>query len=146
MTSRIPATPARTARAAHSSRIGPTLLLGLCTLAFACPAFAGKVYQWKDANGVSHYSDSAPPEQGYKNRQMKDGPAAPVADAKPAENAACTKARGNKANLDSGVAVGIDANNDGKADRELTKDERAQQVAWADAMIKTSCTPAAAKP
>ena len=30
-----------------------------CSLAL--PALAGKVYQWKDAKGVTHYSDSPPP-------------------------------------------------------------------------------------
>ena len=50
--------------------------LGFIALLLAAPAFAGTVYQWKDAKGVTHYSDSPPPaQQGVQNRHLKDGPA-----------------------------------------------------------------------
>ncbi|HEV8692891.1 MAG TPA: DUF4124 domain-containing protein, partial [Lysobacter sp.] len=52
------------------------LVFGLTALLLTLPVLAGKVYQWKDASGVTHFSDSPPPDQqGYKNRQLKDGPA-----------------------------------------------------------------------
>ena len=38
------------------------MFAGLALLvAVAAPAVAGELYQWKDANGVTHYSDSPPP-------------------------------------------------------------------------------------
>ncbi len=49
----------------------PGVLAGLC-LVLATPAFAAKVYQWKDAKGVTHYSDSPPPDQAIKGRNLAD--------------------------------------------------------------------------
>ena len=56
--------------------IPAVMCLGFAILLPAVPAFAGTVYQWKDAKGVTHYSDSPPPaQQGVQNRHLKDGPA-----------------------------------------------------------------------
>jgi hypothetical protein len=69
------------------TRISPRLATGC--IAFGCiaamalaPAFAQSVYTWKDAKGVTHYSDSPPPK-GTKSREVQPlpTPAAPVATA-----------------------------------------------------------------
>lgn len=124
------------------------LSAGLALLLAALPVFAGKVYQWKDAKGVTHYSDAPPPgQQGVQNRQVKDGRTAEAAaEAKPTEDANCTTARTSLANLKSGKAVGLDADRDGKPDRELSPDERAQQLQQIETMLKTYCDKPAAKP
>lgn len=52
-------------------------LVGLLALAaLALPAVCsaqpqqGKLYRWVDANGVTHYSDSVPPEQANRDRNL----------------------------------------------------------------------------
>ena len=124
-------------------RLLPGLVAGL-TLLLATPAFAAKVYQWKDEKGVTHYSDAPPPGQDVKGRNLvnKDG-AAPQASqpvAKPvAANANCTNARSNLSVLQGGGQVGVDEDKDGKPDRSLNDSERANRTALAEAQIKTYC-------
>ena len=122
-----------------------TASLGLALL-LATPAFAGTVYQWKDAKGVTHYSDSPPPaQQGVRNRQLKDG-ASPDAAAKAAEDPGCVTARSNLTRLKGSQPVGLDANGDGKPDSELSADDRARQVQQTEQMLKTSCDKPATAP
>ena len=123
------------------------LLLGLALVFLASPGFAAKVYQWKDAKGVTHYSDAPPPgQQGIQNRQLKDGPAAPEAAAKPAEDPNCVIARKNLTQLKSDQPVGLDANGDGKPDQQMSAEDRAKQVQQTEQMLKTFCDKPAAKP
>jgi Domain of unknown function (DUF4124) len=114
------------------------LVLGLTALLLATPAAAGKVYQWKDAKGVTHFSDSPPPDQqSYKNRQLKDSSAPPE---QIAENPNCVTARKNLEQLKSDKPVGLDANGDGKPDKEMTAEERGHQVQLAELTLKAYCT------
>ena len=48
-------------------------------------------------------------------------------------------ARANLQRLQGGQAVGIDTNGDGKADRNLTADERASQLELNQAAVKAYC-------
>ena len=136
---------------ASQSRALPLLVAAL--LVVACPAIAGEVYQWKDAKGVTHYSDSPPPDKGeYRNRSVRsDVPAPPEtaavakpAAARPADNSQCVMARQNLDRLKSNAPVGLDANNDGKPDAEMDAGQRASQVQLAEAGIKAWCAPTAA--
>ena len=58
----------RTASYARTSnRDGPRLLLAVVLIASVClllqnPASAATIHKWTDADGVTHYSDQAPPE------------------------------------------------------------------------------------
>lgn len=126
------------------------LSLGLVALALVLPASAGKVYQWKDAKGVTHYSDSPPPAlKGVQNRQLKDkGPAVALVAAKPTEEDNCATARKNVEQLKgSSGPVGFDANGDGQLDKEMTADERGLYVQQTELMLRTYCNkPADAKP
>ncbi|MBU8975620.1 MULTISPECIES: DUF4124 domain-containing protein [unclassified Lysobacter] len=123
-------------------RLLPGLVAGL-SLLLATPAFAAKVYQWKDEKGVTHYSDAPPPGQDIKGRNLatKDGtaPAAQPAAKPVAANANCTNARSNLSVLQGGGQVGIDEDKDGKPDRSLNDSERANRTALAEAQIKTYC-------
>ncbi|MDR7135192.1 hypothetical protein J2X06_002401 [Lysobacter niastensis] len=136
---------------ASQSRALP--LLAAALLAVACPAIAGEVYQWKDAKGVTHYSDSPPPNKAdYRNRSVRsDAPAPPEAaaaakpaDSRPADSSQCVMARQNLDRLKSNAPVGLDANNDGKPDAEMDAGQRAAQVQLAEAGIKAWCTPTVA--
>jgi len=127
-------------------RLLPGLVAGLCLL-LATPAFAAKVYQWKDDKGVTHYSDAPPPDQNIKGRNVADkaGTSAQAAApaAKPVVNANCSNARSNLSVLQGGGQVGIDEDKDGKPDRSLNDSERANRTALAEAQIKTYCEGAA---
>jgi hypothetical protein len=113
------------------------LLLSALVLVAAFPACAGQVYQWKDAKGVTHYSDFPPPGQKAINRNLD--PRAPTAPAKPVVNADCSNARSNLAILKGNTPVGLDADRDGKHERELTPTERAERTAKAEQAVKTYC-------
>lgn len=124
--------PARTIRIA----LGLTALLATLAL----PAHAGEVYKWKDAKGVTHYSDSPPPDTSFKKTRTEDGPPPPQAKV---EDPRCAIARTNLERLKNAKGpVGLDADGDGKPDKEMTAEETAAQVHLAETTLKNTCTPA----
>ena len=104
-----------------------------------------RVYQWKDANGVTHYTD-LPPSQAHRTRDIdnKSGNAAEIATVKSVETPQCLDARANLLRLQGGQALGIDTDGDGKSDRELSTQERSSQTDLNQAAVKAYCP--AAKP
>lgn len=128
------------------------LLLAAAVAAFALPAVAGKVYQWKDANGVTHYSDEPPPRGAYRDREISSrDPASPAPAAEPRVAPApasevCTQARLNLERLQSGEPVGLDADGDGQPDAPLSEAGRAEQIALAQRAIAARCPDAGAPP
>ncbi|MCC7247155.1 MAG: DUF4124 domain-containing protein [Lysobacter sp.] len=124
--------------------------LALC-LGPSAAALAGDVYTWKDANGVTHYSQT-PPQAGSSNYRMfvyakREGPKTEAS----AENQQCATARSNAELLKSGKPLRRDTNGDGKPDADMPEAERAQQLELAQMVLRTSCaakapTRAAAKP
>ncbi len=128
----------------NPSRLLTGLVAGLC-LAAALPAFAAKVYQWKDAKGVTHYTDTPPPDQAIKGRNVQsDQATTPAVTKPPVVNANCTNARSNLAVLQGSNPVGVDEDKDGKPDRNLNDSERANRTELAQAQIKTYCEGATA--
>ena len=120
------------------SRLTALLLLASAT------ASAGTVYKWKDANGVTQYSEKPPAGQKYEAREVQArDPAAREAAAAPAENKACTDARGNLTLLNGSGKVMQDTDGDGKADTALTEAQRSAQKTLAEAAIQAYCTPKA---
>ena len=118
-------------------------LSGLLLLASAT-ASAGTVYKWKDANGVTQYSEKPPAGQKYEARQVENGDPLPrETAAAPAENKACTDARGNLTLLNGPGKVMQDADGDGTADTALTDEQRSAQKTLAEAAIQAYCTPKA---
>lgn len=119
------------------------------------PARAGDVYQWKDANGVVHYSQSPPASGAYVHRVIRDSgsdiaaatPAATPQPANPpaataagnAQDAQCARARQNTTTLQGSAPVTMDSDGDGKPDKTLTDAERVDQLALAQATVKANC-------
>lgn len=142
--------PHRDSHPRPAARVRLRPLLALALLALALPAAAGKLYQWKDARGVTHYSDAPPPAGAdYTNRAISQRGAAgteqpDAATAAPVANPACTTARANLTLLDGQGPVGIDTDGDGKADSEMDPAQRAAQRQLAEAAIAVHCTPATA--
>ena len=117
-------------------------------LAGTALAQSGGIYQWKDAQGVTHYSDAPPPKGQYQARDIhhRDGaaPATTAADEPTtAASANCTLARTNLERLQAGGDIGLDANGDGQPDAALSAEEHERQTRLAAINIKTFCTPQA---
>lgn len=114
---------------------------------------ASEVYQWKDANGVTHYSQTPPAKGAYTQRAINNtGSAAPIAPTAAAAtptitatgasaNPQCTTARSNIATLEGKAAVQQDTDGDGKPDKTLSDAERTSQMELAQAAVKAYCTP-----
>ena len=109
-------------------------------LAAALPSAAQqRVYQWKDANGVTHYTD-LPPPQAHKTRDIDNrGSATEIPTVKLTESPQCLDARANVARLKGNQMVGVDTDGDGKADRNLSTQERAAQTDLNLAAVKAYC-------
>ena len=110
-------------------------------------AGAGDVYQWKDAKGVTHYSDAPPPKGQYQARDVthRDVEAAAASkDAAPVTDKNCALAKTNLDRLKTGGDMGLDANRDGRPDAPFSDAERARQTQMAEAKIKIYCAPTAA--
>ncbi|WP_240095747.1 DUF4124 domain-containing protein [Thermomonas flagellata] len=123
----------------------------------ALPALAAAqttVYQWKDAQGVTHYADS-PPAGVHATRTLAErapapSPAASTTPAAGGEARAaaagaggpskqCLDARANLKRLQGNEPIGLDTTGDGKPDRNLTAEERAQQRTLNEAAVKAYC-------
>ena len=112
-------------------------------------ASAGDVYQWKDAKGVTHYSDAPPPKGQYEARDIhhRDGEAlaaSPNASPTPVTDKNCALAKTNLDRLKTGGDIGLDANGDGQPDAPLSDVERAKQTELAQANIRVYCKQAPA--
>ncbi|MFT4247790.1 MAG: DUF4124 domain-containing protein [Pseudomonas sp.] len=118
--------------------------LGLALLAASAAAGATNLYKWKDANGVSHYSEKPPEGQRYDTRRIdvRAGVTPPEATAPQAESAACSTARNNLDVLGGSGPVMQDTDGDGKPDATLDEGQRAAQKNLADAAVKAYCVPA----
>ena len=114
-------------------------VLAICLACAVAPLAAQTVYQWKDAKGVTHYSDSPPPK-GATRRELNTPEGTPyVAKAPAADNAQCAQARLNLANLQSSAEVGLDADRDGKVDAPMSAEQRAKQTELVRGAIKAHC-------
>ncbi len=121
-----------------------TLALALGIALVATPLLAQqRIYQRKDANGVSQYTDVRPESQYTVRNVNNSGTPAPTATPVAEENAQCKGVRNNLTRLQGSEAIGIDTNGDGKPDRNITADERKTQIELNQAAVKAYCTPAA---
>ena len=119
----------------------PTLI-GLSLLLATGAACAQDLYQWKDANGITHYSQTPPASGSYTERtESGRSPARPVetASAASAESPQCATSRANIALLESESPVQQDTDGDGEPDRTLDDTERANQLNLARALLKANC-------
>jgi hypothetical protein len=140
-------------------------LLSLCLAVAVSPLAAQTVYQWKDAKGVTHYSDSPPPKGGTR-REVRTTAGTPAtsppkvavgtkekkpevapAEATPptppqqvtADPALCVQAQRNLESLQSNAAVGMDTDKDGYPDAEIGAEDRTRYVGLASEAIKANC-------
>lgn len=120
------------------NRIG-SAWVGMALALLTLPVAANQVYQWKDAKGVTHYSDSPPANQPHQTRALSLKPATATAAPKAVVNSDCSNARANLKLLQGTGAVSIDENKDGKPDRELTAEERSKRTRLAESQIETYC-------
>lgn len=134
------------------ARLSPRLpahgivLLGLALACSPLLAQQQTVYQWKDAKGVTHFADS-PPAQAYKKRDInaRSGTAIKSVEVKKsARDVTCDNARTNLVSLRGQGPVGIDNNGDGKADANMTAEQRTAQIELNEAMLKANCSAPAA--
>lgn len=124
-----------------SSRFAIAALPALLLLA-AAPAAAQQVYQWTDANGVSHYSETPPEGIEYRSRNLSAPQPAPgEREEAPTENPVCRTARENIALLDGDRPLRVDSDGDGEPDKTLTEAERADRRALAEATLRVQCAP-----
>ncbi|HSD17090.1 MAG TPA: DUF4124 domain-containing protein [Thermomonas sp.] len=116
------------------------IVAALALLLVAAPGLAQqRVYQWKDAKGVTHYTDM-PPTQAHSSRDINNkGNAPEITEVKPVENEQCANSRANLQKLQANQTIGVDTNGDGKSDRNLSSDERASQIELNQAAIKAYC-------
>ncbi len=131
-------------------RIAPlAALLATLTLTGAATVSASEVYQWKDANGVTHYSQTPPPQGKfaarsiYHREQAAEGQ--PATEAAPTESKQCLTARGNIELLQSGAKLQLDSDGDGKADTDLDDSARSEQLRIAQTVARVNCSPSTAK-
>jgi hypothetical protein len=110
-------------------------------------AGATDLYKWKDAKGVTHYTETPPPSgQRYEARRIdaRSGTAAIAApDTTTPESADCLTARRNLELLSGKGEVTMGAGADGKPGTPLDPDARAAQRNLAEAAAKAYCKPAA---
>ena len=126
------------------------LLLGMLCAFAGTAAWAGEIYQWKDARGVTHYSDAPPPKGAFRARKLATGAVTPPTAAVTGTPAAprpasdqCAVARENLTRLRGSALVGPDANGDGVPDTTMTDAQRAEQITLAEKYLLDRCTQAA---
>ncbi|MBK0056323.1 DUF4124 domain-containing protein [Stenotrophomonas sp. S39] len=117
--------------------------LGCLLLLASANAVAGPVYKWKDAKGVTQYSETPPVGAKYETREQARGthPAAPAAAEAAPVPEQCSTARANVTLLAGTGPVMQDTDGDGKADTALTPEQRSAQKGLAEAAIKAYCPP-----
>ena len=115
--------------------------LGCLLLLASAHAVAGPVYKWKDANGVTQYSETPPAGKKFETREQARSPQATAGTETPAAPVPeqCSTARANLALLEGSGQVMQDTNGDGKPDTALTPEQRTAQKGLADAAIKAYC-------
>lgn len=118
----------------------PRSLLGVCLALAAAQLSAQTIYQWKDARGVTHYSDAPPPKGATRRELRQHQPAsADAAKAPEADNAQCAQARLNLVRLQGTAEVGLDQDGDGKMDAPMDAEARARQIERVRTAIKATC-------
>jgi hypothetical protein len=151
-------------------RLLPALMAGLVVACACVSATAGDVYQWKDAKGITHYSNTPPANGTYKTRVVHsdDTPAvapaatsatasaapsptpsaapatSPAAEANPGEDPGCAIARKDVELLQAKAPVLMDSDGDGKPDKILSDEDRAKHLQIAQSALEGRCAQAPA--
>lgn len=118
-----------------------TALLAASVLA-AATASAGEVYQWKDASGVTHYSQTPPAQGKFQQRTITQrvsaaAPAQPTAERTVSPQ--CATAQRNIELLQGGSRLQVDSNGDGQPDGDLDDADRQKQLEIAQTVARVNC-------
>jgi hypothetical protein len=119
-----------------------TLIVPLLLATSLAQAQSNTVYQWKDANGVTQYSERPPTGRQAEMRRISHRGAVssemqPAAAS--AEPANCVAARKNLEMLAGNGPIGRDSNGDGVPDVALTAAERQSEKTMSEASVKAYC-------
>ena len=129
-------------------RISVSLPVLILVALSACPVGSAlaqqRIYQWQDATGRTHYSSTPPASgrysvRGVHARDMQPAAAAAGTDAAK-EPPQCAPARRNLELLRGEGIVQMDSDGDGKPDKTLDDQGRANQLALAQATLAASCS------
>ncbi len=123
-------------------------VLAAAVLLVALPLSAGELYQWKDANGVTHYADAPPSRGSYQNRRITDagaGTANAASAEAPVENSQCLTARANLALLNGDGPVSMKGDTEGAEPTAMGTEQRAAQKRLSEAAIKAYCAATSAQ-
>ena len=101
-----------------------------------------RVYQWKDANGVTHYSQTPPAQGKFQQRTITQhvsaaAPAQPTAER--AVSPQCATAQRNIELLQGGSRLQVDSNGDGQPDGDLDDADRQKQLEIAQTVARVNC-------
>jgi hypothetical protein len=119
-------------------RIAIACLLAVLALGAHAQSPSKGVYKWKDARGVTQYSDTPPANVRYTEVHADASPRAAAASA--AIDPRCVTARANIEHLRSGrTDLSLDSNRDGTPDTPLTDAQRAEQMRMAEASARAFC-------
>jgi hypothetical protein len=119
-----------------------TLTLPLLLVAALAQAQSSTVYQWKDANGVTQYSERPPTGRQAESRRIShrgDVMAGEAVEQAAPESANCLTARKNLEMLDGTRAISRDSDGDGKPDAVLSDSQREAERQLAQATITSQC-------
>ena len=114
----------------------------LLLLSTAATASAANLYKWKDANGVTQYSERPPAGKQYETRRITASGASvaePVAAAEAGESEQCLGARKNLDLLNGSGPVTHGVGADGKPGAPLDDAQRAAQKQLAEAVAAVYC-------
>ncbi|WP_058833731.1 DUF4124 domain-containing protein [Luteimonas abyssi] len=128
------------------------LALGVFALLLPAVAVAQEIYQWKDANGVTHFSETPPASGAYSQRRITQHSVTPpaaapavsttatAAPARPQENPRATQCQTARANIDALTSDAQVQQDDGSGTpRVLSDSERAAQLDFAQAAARAYC-------
>jgi hypothetical protein len=137
------------------SRLLPSGLLAVALAASGAAAASGEIYRWTDEQGVSHYSDTPPPNQEHVTVKVAvaaqpetdldpdepvETPAAPVAPEPklPTTLSNCETARKNLETFSGEARVVMDRDGDGKPE-PLDETQRAAEIARNEELVRIFC-------
>lgn len=119
-----------------------TLIVPLLLAPALAQAQSSTVYQWKDANGVTQYSERPPAGRQAEMRRIGHRGAVSnevQAAASSAAPANCVAARKNLELLSGSGPIGRDSDGDGVPDVALTAAERQAERTMSEASVKAYC-------
>jgi len=100
-----------------------------------------KLYRWKDADGVVHYTDTPPPDdRTFETRDVTRDPPQPpaVVEPPPPPLSRCDQARRNLAVFESNQNVSMDLDGDGTAE-PLDAEARERERTKTQELVAENC-------